>query len=115
MQKERECKMCGEMFLPTGNAQQYCRRPECLKGRSADKKTGRDLHKGKWCIVCGRKIPELSKRKKTCGDACRQKAKRGFAPYRNCTSPPKLSLSDVQMQAQAKGMSYGKYVAMFES
>ena len=67
---------------------------------------------GKFCIVCGRRIPEMSLRRRTCSDFCRARAKCGYAPYRNYTALPYDDLTGLQEEAQKKGMSYGKYMAM---
>ena len=34
----------------------------------------------KFCVVCGRKIPELSRRRSVCSDFCRRRKKSGYAP-----------------------------------
>ena len=65
----------------------------------------------KFCVVCGRRIPELSLRRRVCSDFCRKRTMRGYAPYLNCTEPPFSKLTEMQMEASEKGMSYGKYVA----
>lgn len=106
--RKRECIYCGKSFIPTGNSQKGCNRPECINPKKV-------LKKGKWCVVCGRKIPELSKRRSTCSEACLKKSKRGIRPYLNCDAPPKLTLTDIQKQAHEHGLSYGQYVALFES
>jgi hypothetical protein len=66
----------------------------------------------KFCVVCGRKIPELSLRKKVCSDFCRRRKKNGYAPYINCVAPPFEELTELQKKASAEGMSYGQYMAM---
>lgn len=68
---------------------------------------------GKFCIVCGRRIPQLSLRKSTCSEYCRRRYKSGYAPYKNCKELPyDYDLTSIQQEAQKRGMSYGKYVAM---
>ena len=67
---------------------------------------------GKFCIVCGRRIPEMSLRKRTCSDYCRSRYKCGYAPYKDCETFPYDDLTAIQQEAQKLGMSYGKYVAM---
>ena len=64
----------------------------------------------KFCVVCGRKIPELSLRRRLCSDFCRRRKKSGYAPYINCTEPPFNDLTELQQKAQEKGMSYGQYM-----
>lgn len=66
----------------------------------------------KFCVVCGRRIPELSQRKVTCSENCRSRYKGGYTPYKDYTEPPLDDLTSIQKEAQAAGMSYGKYVAM---
>jgi len=66
----------------------------------------------KFCVVCGRRIPELSRRKMTCGPFCRRRKKSGYAPYINCERPPYEDLTTLQKAAQEKGLSYGKYMAI---
>jgi hypothetical protein len=68
-------------------------------------------NKVKFCVVCGRRIPELSLRKTTCSKFCYKRRKSGFAPFLNCEFPPYKDLTDYQKEAQKKGMSYGQYVA----
>ena len=70
--------------------------------------------KVKFCVVCGRRIPEMSLRKVTCSEFCRARKKCGYAPYRNYTKPPFDDLIMLQQKAHSKGLSYGKYVAMTE-
>ena len=65
----------------------------------------------KFCVVCGRRIPEMSLRKVTCSEFCRARKKCGYAPYRNYTRPPFDDLTMLQQKAQRSGMSYGKFVA----
>lgn len=67
--------------------------------------------KEKFCIVCGRTIPALSKRKVTCSEPCRRRYKCGYAPYKDYEKPPFGELTRYQKEAQKKGMSYGQYVA----
>lgn len=67
---------------------------------------------GKFCIVCGRRIPELSLRTRTCSEFCRSRYKCGYAPYKDCTELPYDDLTSIQEEAERNGMSYGKYVAM---
>jgi len=68
--------------------------------------------KVKFCVVCGRRIPELSRRKITCGPFCRRRKKCGYAPYMNFDKPPYEDLTALQKKAQSMGLSYGKYMAM---
>lgn len=65
----------------------------------------------KFCVVCGRRIPEISMRRKTCSDFCRRRKKCGYAPYINYKKPPYEDLTRLQQEAHEKGMSYGKYMA----
>lgn len=67
---------------------------------------------GKFCIVCGRRIPELSLKRRTCSDFCRSRYKCGYAPYKNYTALPYDDLTSLQEEAHERGMSYGKYMAM---
>ena len=66
----------------------------------------------KFCVVCGRRIPEISMRRKTCSDFCQRRKRCGYAPYINYKKPPYEDLTRLQQQAHEKGMSYGKYMAM---
>lgn len=70
-----------------------------------------DKEKIKFCVVCGRRIPELSMRKKTCGILCARKKKSGYAPYINYDRPPYEDLTNLQQMAHKAGMSYGKFMA----
>lgn len=68
----------------------------------------------KFCVVCGRIIPELSQRKVTCSERCRARKKSGYAPFIDYTEPPLHRFEDlttVQMLAAKAGLSYGQYVA----
>ena len=66
----------------------------------------------KFCIVCGRRIPELSFRRRVCSDFCRRRYKAGYAPFKDCKTVPYNDLTDLQKAASAAGMSYGQYMAM---
>ncbi len=70
------------------------------------------MKKEKFCIVCGRRIPKMSERRKICSIACAQSRRRGFAPYEKFKSPPFDELTQLQQKAQALNMSYGKYMAI---
>lgn len=67
--------------------------------------------KEKFCIVCGRRIPKTSERRKLCGIACEQSRRRGYAPYIKMKAPPFDELTQLQQKAQAQNMSYGQYMA----
>ena len=67
----------------------------------------------KFCVVCGKRIPELSLRKITCGKACYTKKKQGYAPYLEYKKPPYEDLTALQKKAQECNMSYGKYMATY--
>ncbi|MBQ8808468.1 MAG: hypothetical protein IJZ81_04105 [Clostridia bacterium] len=67
--------------------------------------------KVKFCVVCGRRIPELSIRRKTCGEYCRARRKCGYMPYANYKEPPYEDLTLLQQKAQEAGLSYGNYMA----
>ena len=67
---------------------------------------------GKFCIVCGRRIPELSIRTKTCSEFCRSRYKCGYAPYKDYKQMPYEDLTSIQVDARKMGMSYGKYMEM---
>lgn len=67
--------------------------------------------KAKFCIVCGRTIPALSRRKTTCSEPCRRRYNCGDTPYKDYELPPFNDLTQIQKEAQKKGMSYGQYVA----
>lgn len=66
----------------------------------------------KFCVVCGKRIPESSLRKTTCSEFCRSRYKCGYTPYKNCKKPPFDDLTTLQQKAHKEGMSYGKYMAM---
>lgn len=66
---------------------------------------------GKFCVVCGRRIPELSLRRRTCSEFCRARKKCGYAPYINYTQLPYDDLTALQEEAHSAGMSYGKLMA----
>lgn len=72
----------------------------------------------KFCIVCGRRIPDGSNRRKICSERCRLRrrflARRGkAAPYEYATEPPvsAYSLGEIQRRARAAGLSYGQYMS----
>ena len=70
---------------------------------------------GKFCVVCGRRIPELSMRRKTCSNFCLRRKKAGYAPYLGSTKLPFDDLTSIQEDAQKAGMTYGKYVALMKN
>lgn len=65
----------------------------------------------KFCVVCGRRIPELSLKRKTCSDFCTKRKRSGYAPYINYDAPPYEDLTRLQQKAHAAGMSYGQYMS----
>ncbi len=76
----------------------------------------------KFCIVCGKKIPESSNRHKICSDRCQLKRKylsrRGMAaPYEYASEPPMsaYSLGEIQKRARAAGLSYGQFMSRVHS
>ncbi len=76
----------------------------------------------KFCIVCGKRIPECSNRHKICSDRCARKrknlARQGLAaPYEYATEPPIASytLGEIQKRAMAAGLSYGQYMSRVHS
>ena len=72
-------------------------------------------NKVKFCIVCGRRIPALSLRRKICSEFCHSRYKCGYAPYKNYKFPPYDDLTELQKKAHAAGMSYGKYMASLQN
>lgn len=67
---------------------------------------------GKFCIVCGRSIPDASSRKTICSEACRIRYKRGDTPFKGYKGPIRDALTEAQQAAAKLGMSYGQYMAM---
>ena len=70
--------------------------------------------KVKFCVVCGRRIPALSLRRRVCSDFCRNRKKSGYAPYINCKEPPYKDLTELQQKAHEMNMTYGQYMAFLE-
>ena len=68
-------------------------------------------YQGKFCVVCGRRIPELSLRRMTCSPFCGRRKKAGYAPYIDCPKVPYDDLTTLQKRAAASSMSYGQYMA----
>lgn len=69
----------------------------------------------KFCDVCGRRIPELSMRRRTCSNLCSMRRKNGYAPYKDYTKPPFEDITVIQKKAQEKGLSYGMYMASLKN
>ena len=67
---------------------------------------------GKFCVVCGRRIPELSLRRKVCSEFCRARYTCGYAPYKGYKLLPYDDLTALQEEAAKMGVSYGKYMAI---
>ncbi len=72
----------------------------------------------KFCIVCGRKIPANSMRRKLCSDRCTLKRKQllrhgQVAPFESCAEPPLQSktLGEINAEARKQHMTYGQYMA----
>ncbi len=72
----------------------------------------------KWCIVCGKRIPECSPRLKVCSKHCALRRKNlsrhGLsAPYEYVTEPPiqSFTLAEINAEARAPRLTYGQYVA----
>ena len=56
----------------------------------------------KYCKYCGREIENPKNNSKFCNDECRE----------NYKNPPKKSkINEINAEAKAAGMTYGKYVA----
>lgn len=71
----------------------------------------------KFCIVCGKRIPETSNRHKICSDRCARKRKnlhrRGMpAPYENAIESPAQAhtLAELNAEARKLGLTYGQYM-----
>lgn len=76
----------------------------------------------KFCIVCGKRIPECSNRQKICSNHCarvrKNLAHRGMAaPYEYADEPPieSYSLGELQRRAMEAGLSYGQYMSKLHS
>lgn len=76
----------------------------------------------KFCIVCGKRIPENSPRHKLCSERCKLKRRyllrRGMAaPYEYAKDPPieAYSLGEIQKRAMDAGLSYGQYMSKLHS
>lgn len=76
----------------------------------------------KFCIVCGKRIPEFSERHKICSERCALKRRRlsrsgQAAPYEFAKEPPiaAYSLGEIQRRARAAGMSYGAFMSSVHS
>lgn len=82
MQKERTCKHCGKVFVPKNNKQTYC---------------------DPICRIEHNKAILLNKRKE-------EGTERSCKPYRK-VKKTNQSLRDIDAEAKAAGMTYGKYVA----
>ncbi len=72
----------------------------------------------RFCIVCGRRLPTNSMRRKLCSDRCalrrRQLHRHGQAcPFEDCTEPPLQSktLGEINAEARKLHMTYGQYMA----
>lgn len=72
----------------------------------------------KFCIVCGKRIPECSNRHKLCSRRCARKrknlARQGMAaPYEYADEPPlaSYSLGELERRAMEAGLSYGQYMS----
>ncbi len=76
----------------------------------------------KFCIVCGKRIPECSSRHKICSNRCARKrknlARHGMAaPYEYAAEPPIASytLGELNKRAADMGLSYGQYMGKIYS
>lgn len=113
------CLFCGKEFLTDDNRKKYCN-SECSAAFHAHKKSEnhRQAREGKRCEVCG-KIIVSNRLRKYCSRKCANKAKN----LRNSVIPksieikkslkPKLSISEINSLARAKGLSYGQYVSKY--
>lgn len=72
----------------------------------------------KFCIVCGKRIPDMSSRHKICTERCARKRRNlsrngQAAPFEFAKEPPieAYSLGEIQRRASAAGMSYGAFMS----
>lgn len=78
----------------------------------------KDKNAIKFCIVCGRRIPESSNRRKICSNRCANRRRvlnrnGEAAPYEFNKEPPiaAYSLGEIQRRARLAGMSYGQFMS----
>lgn len=105
------CKICGEEFTRTNNAQKICTRPECRrKAEASYRRKSQELHKSvKYCKVCGKEVPPLAS--KYCGTKCRDFAN-GRRKKRPCNIPAvtskTYSLEDIARLSKERGETAGQ-------
>ena len=127
------CRHCGEYFEIDGSNHHERKREYCSKlcrNREHDKrKNGGPVMIEKVCVECGKTYIARRCDSVTCGRECnyernRKRVREAGATYREKMRAERLrrneelmskkkieSIADIQMKAQAMGMSYGNYMA----
>lgn len=98
----KTCEVCGKQYKPTRPEQRVCS-VECIRFLNKNYRTGK-------CAVCGAPY-ERKNNSKTCSKECSQ-------IYRNKPKKKKPRVSplvEVVRQANAAGMSYGKYMVYLKN
>lgn len=142
MEVKKECLICKNLFIDqtNGKNKKYCSEKCREKGKKInakvyyDKKFG--IKRQKKCLACGKDFYDdsLGNGRKYCCEKCANDAKKQqMKKFRENQKEDKKetkkenkketpiehsisgkSIAEVQREARAAGMSYGKYVAMME-
>lgn len=129
----KPCRHCGEYFEVDESNHHERKREYCsnlCRNREHDKrKNGGPVRIEKVCVECGKTYIARRCDSVTCGRECnyernRKRVREAGATYRERMRAEKLrreeelmakkkveSITDIQMKAQAMGMSYGNYMA----
>ena len=102
------CLLCGITIENASNSQKYC--IKCafeMRKKSASKNDDDYIQT---CLCCGHKFI-YERKKKYCSVDCRLIAN----GQKKKPKPAYKSLNEIAKEASAAGMTYGRYVAMYES
>ena len=119
-----ECKYCGKPFERTHGSQRYCSK-ECGKMANWDrskrnwKKYVKPKEVERVCAYCGKAFINVGHTRKYCTQECSDvmKKKQTMESQNNAKKKPRKKSTSLRMmvrEANERGMTYGKYVAMIE-
>ncbi len=106
---EKNCLMCGITLNNPGRAQKYCKKCSVKAMKSSRYTKGEDDYV-QTCQLCGHKFI-YERRKKYCSVDCRLIAN----GQKKKPKPAYKSLNEIAKLCNEAGMTYGKYVAKYES
>ncbi len=109
MSEEKKCPVCGEALKPKSGQITYCSK-ECRNKNSAEQRKKPKTNYS--CEWCGASLPKGST-VKYCSEDCESRATGNKEPKKRGRKKKVLSLTEINKLAQAKGLTYGQYIAKY--